>query len=158
MKLNNGKGWEVMKAHPSAAHHLQNPNAHQNSSTAVNVHGHPHRQQPKAHLPIDHQRLQADLPKPGAERGPPGRGPREIPQNKYGHADQVKRKSRGELAPPAGSTEATFAHSQPNLAANQRSAVQSPNVAQPPRQTQTQEKSGFFKKCQMFFCCGGNSS
>jgi casein kinase 1 len=157
MKLNNGKGWEVLKAHPSAAHHLQNPNTHQNSSTAVNVHGQAHRQ-PKAHLPIDHQRLNADLPKPGATRGPPGRGPRDIPQNKYGHAEQVKRKSMGELAPPEGSTQAQFQHSQPNLAANQRSAVQSPNVAQPPRRPQAEEKPGFFKKCIGVLCCGGGSS
>jgi casein kinase 1 len=157
MKLNNGKGWEVMKAHPSAAHHLQNTNAHQNSSTAVNVHGQAHRQ-PKV-LPIDHQRLNADLPKPGATRGPPLRSPRDLQQGKYGHADASKRKSMGELAPPEGSTQAQFQHSQQNLTSNQRSAVQSPANAQPPtRQQNSQEKPGFVKKMMNVFCCGAGSS
>lgn len=154
MKLNNGKGWEVLKAHPSAAHHLQNPNTHQNSSTAVNLHGQAHRQ-PKAHLPIDHQRLNQDLPKPGATRGPPGRGPRELPQR---HADATKRKSMGELAPPEGSTQAQFQHSQSNLTPNPRAAAQSPNVAQPPRRTETNAKPSFMDKLKKMMCCGADSA
>lgn len=157
MKLNNGKGWEVMKSHPSAAHHLQNPNVHQNSSTAVNLHGQAHRQ-PKTHLPIDHQRLNADLPKPGATRGPPLRSPRDLQQGKYGQADAIKRKSMGELAPPEGSTQAQFQHSQPNLTSNPRSAVQSPNVAQPQRRPQTEEKPGVLKKLMNILCCGGGNA
>ncbi|KAF2662327.1 casein kinase-like protein I [Lophiostoma macrostomum CBS 122681] len=155
MKLNNGKGWEVMKAHPSAVHQLQNPNAHQNSSTAVNLHGQAHRQ-PKTHLPIDHHRLNADLPKPGATR-PPGRNPRDVPQGKYTHADAVKRKSMGELAPPEGSTQAQFQHSQPNLTSNRATPVQSPNMQQPRRQ-QAEEKPSFTKKLMNVLCCGGGSS
>ncbi|KAF2279694.1 kinase-like protein [Westerdykella ornata] len=155
MKLNNGKGWEVMKAHPSAAHHLQNP-THQNSSTAVNVHGQAHRQ-PKTHLPVDHQRLNADLPKPGATRAPAGRSPRDMQQGKYGHPDAAKRKSMGELAPPEGSTQAQFQNSQPNLVSNQRNVAQSPNVAQPPRHN-GEEKPSFFKKLSAILCCGGGSS
>lgn len=157
MKLNNGKGWEVMKAHPSAVHQLQNPNAHQNSSTAVNLHGQAHRQ-PKTHLPIDHHRLNADLPKPGATRGPPGRNPRDMQQGKYGHPDAVKRKSMGELAPPEGSTQAQFQHSQPNLASNTRATpVQSPNAA-PARRQQAEEKPGFAKKLMNILCCGGGNA
>ena len=75
MKLNNGKGWEVMKSH-SAVQQMHHSNVHQNSSTAVNVHGQAHRQQ-KTHLPVDHHRLNEPLPKPGATRAQPGRSPRE---------------------------------------------------------------------------------
>ena len=156
MKLNNGKGWEVMKSHPSAVHQLQNPNAHQNSSTAVNVHGQAHRQ-PKTHLPIDHHRLNADLPKPGATRGPQGRSPRDMQQGKYGHPDAVKRKSMGELAPPEGSTQAQFQHSQPNLTQNRSTPVQSPNAA-PARRPTPEEKPGFAKKLMNILCCGGGNA
>lgn len=156
MKLNNGKGWEVMKSHPSAVHQLQNPNAHQNSSTAVNVHGQAHRQQ-KTHLPIDHHRLNADLPKPGATRGPQGRNPRDMQQGKYGHPDAVKRKSMGELAPPEGSTQAQFQHSQPNLTQNRSTPVQSPNAA-PARRATPEEKPGFAKKLMNILCCGGGNA
>jgi casein kinase 1 len=156
MKLNNGKGWENMKAHPSVAH-LQNPNAHQNPSTAVNVHGQAHRQQ-KTHLPIDHHRLNADLPKPGATRGPPGRGPGAIQQQgKYPHPDAVKRKSMGELAPPEGSNHAQFQASQPNLTTSRQTPLQSPSAAQP-RQPPTEEKPSFGKKIMNALCCGAGSS
>jgi casein kinase 1 len=158
MKLNNGKGWEVLKAHPSAVHHLQNSGAHQNSSTAVNVHGQAHRHQ-KTHLPVGHQRLDADLPKPGATRGPPGKTPRDMQQAKYAHADAVKRKSTGELAPPEGSTQAQFQHSQPNLGSTQRAPAASPNVASPQRGAQQNtEKPGFFKKLASVLCCSGGNA
>src|SRR5690349_15149516 len=99
MKLNNGKGWEVMKSHPSAVQQMHNSNMHQNSSTAVNVHGQPHRQN-KTHLPVDHHRLNEPLPKPGATRAQPGRSPRDNMQRD----SQIKRKSMGELAPPEGAS------------------------------------------------------
>jgi casein kinase 1 len=132
MKLNNGKGWE-------------------NSSTAVNVHGQPHRQ-PKTHLPVDHHRLNEPLPKPGATRAQPGRSPRD----NVGRGPEVKRKSMGELAPQeGGSTQAQFQHSQQNLAAN-RAATQSPSAQQPRRQEP--EKQGLMQKLQKIFCCGAGSN
>lgn len=157
MKINNGKGWEANK-HSSAGHHLPQPNIHgQNPSTAVNVHGQAHRQQ-KTHLPVDRQRLDADLPKPGATRGPPGRGPRDMQQGKYTHAEQVKRKSMGELAPPEGSAKATFQHSQSNLANTPRPAAQSPNATQPPRRPTNEEKPSFMSKLMNVLCCGKGSA
>jgi casein kinase 1 len=146
MKLNNGKGWEVMKSHPTAAvQQMHNANMHQNSSTAVNVHGQPHRQN-KTHLPIDHHRLNEPLPKPGATRAQPGRSPRENLQS--------KRQSTAELAPPEGSsTQAQFQHSQPNLASNNRAVpATSPNVQQP-RQQQA-EKPSVMQKLMNVLCCG----
>jgi casein kinase 1 len=68
MKLNNGKGWEAVKSHPSAGH-LHHSNINPNSSTAVNLHGNQIRPQ-KNQLPVG--RLEADLPKPGVPRQPPG--------------------------------------------------------------------------------------
>lgn len=156
MKLNNGKGWEVLKAHPSAVQQLHHSNVNPNSSTAVNVNGLPHQRQQKTHLPIDHHRLNADLPKPGATRGPPGRSPRDMQQGKYGHPDAVKRKSMGELAPPEGSTQAQFQHSQPNLTSNRATPVQSPNVQQQRRQEP--ERPSFGKKVMNILCCGAGSS
>ncbi|KAK3216104.1 hypothetical protein GRF29_8g2185534 [Pseudopithomyces chartarum] len=157
MKLNNGKGWEQMKSHPSAVQQLHHSNVNHNSSTAVNVHGQPHARQQKTHLPVDHHRLNADLPKPGATRGPPGRSPRDLQQGRYsGGPDAVKRKSAAELAPPEGSTQAQFQHSQPNLTSNRATPVQSPN-AQPPRQQQA-DKPSFGKKLMNVLCCGGGGA
>ncbi|KAF2178116.1 putative casein kinase [Zopfia rhizophila CBS 207.26] len=152
MKLNNGKGWEAMKAHPSAVH-MHPTVLNQNSSTAVNIHGQQIRQQ-KPQMPMD--RLNAELPKPGATRGPPGRNLRDMSQAKY-HPDAVKRKSMGELAPPEGSTQAQFQHSQPNLTSNRATPVQSPNVGVQQRRPEP-EKPGFMKKVMNIMCCGGGNS
>jgi casein kinase 1 len=151
MKLNNGKGWEVMKSH-SAVQQMHHSNVHQNSSTAVNVHGQAHRQQ-KTHLPVDHHRLNEPLPKPGATRAQPGRSPRD----QQARGAEVKRKS--ELAPPdAASNQAQFQHSQPNLNQTQNRATpaQSPNAQQPRRQEP--EKEGFMQKLSKILCCGGSSN
>ncbi|KAJ4344003.1 Palmitoylated plasma membrane-bound casein kinase [Ascochyta clinopodiicola] len=154
MKLNNGKGWEVMKSHPSAVQQMHHSNIHQNSSTAVNVHGQPHRQ-PKTHLPVDHHRLNEPLPKPGATRAQPGRSPRD----QTARGAEVKRQSMGELArPDAASNQAQFQHSQQNLNANQNRATpaESPNAQQPRRQEP--EKEGFMQKLSKILCCGGSSN
>ncbi|KAF2198533.1 kinase-like protein [Delitschia confertaspora ATCC 74209] len=153
MKLNNGKGWEAMKAHPSAAHLHHNIN--QNSSTAVNLHGQAMRQQ-KAPLPIDHHRLNNELPKPGATRGPPagGRNPRDMNQAKY--PDPSKRKSMGEMGAPEGSTAAQYQNSQPNLTSNRMTPVQSPMATgnqQAQMNTPAERKDGFGKKLARIFCC-----
>jgi casein kinase 1 len=150
MKLNNGKGWEVMKAHPTAAiQQMSNQNAHHNSSTAVNVHGQPHRQN-KTHLPIDHHRLNEPLPKPGATRAQPGRSPRDNVQRD----SQIKRKSMGELAAPEGaSTQAQFQHSQPNLASANRAVPAASPQAQQTRQQQP-EKPSVMQKIMNVLCCG----
>ncbi|KAF2742526.1 kinase-like protein [Sporormia fimetaria CBS 119925] len=153
MKLNNGKGWEVMKSHPSAAHHITNQNTHQNPSTAVLAHGQQHRAQ-KTHLPLGHQGLNKDLPKPGAVRGSAAR-PRDSHPGKYG-TDTANRKSTGDLGPPEGSTQAMFQHSQQNLNSNTRTNTQPQSAAQQPR-PQTTEKPNFFKKLFSTLCCSGGS-
>jgi len=148
MKLNNGKGWEVLKSHPSAVQAMHHANANPNSSMAVNLPGGQHRQQ-KTHLPIDHHRLNEPLPKPGATRAQAGRSPRD----NMNRDSQIKRKSLGELAPPeAASTQAQFQHSQQNLASNRAVTATSPTVPQPRRQEA--EKPSFMQKLANLLCCG----
>ena len=158
MKLNNGKGWEVMKAHPSAVHQLQHTGGNQNSSTALNVHGQPHPRQHqvgKTHLPIDHHRLNADLPKPGVSR-PPGKSPRDPQQGRYGQPE-VKRQSRVDMPlQEAGSNQALFQNSRQDLTANRSTPAQRPTPT-PPR-PQEPEKPSFGKKLLNILCCGGGSS
>jgi casein kinase 1 len=150
MKLNNGKGWEVMKSHSSAVQQMHSANQHHNSSTAVNVHGQPHRQN-KTHLPIDHHRLNEPLPKPGATRAQPGRSPRENTQRDSG----IKRKSIGDLAQQEGaSTQAQFQHSQQNIASTNRAAPSATPAAQQPRQQQQAEKPSVMQKLMSVLCCG----
>lgn len=147
MKLNNGKGWEVLKSHPSAVQAMHH-NVPQNSSMAVNHQGQQHRQ--KTHLPIDHHRLNEPLPKPGATRAQPGRSPRD----NMNRGSQDKRKSMGELAPPeAASTQAQFVNSQPNLVSNRATPQASPNVQQT-RGRQEPEKPSFMQKLANILCCG----
>jgi len=159
MKLNNGKGWEVMKAHPSAVHQLQHTGVNQNSSTAGNIHGQPRGHQAgKTHLPIDHHRLHADLPKPGVSR-PPGKNPRDLQPRGYGPPDAAKRQSqsRGDLPlQEAGSNQAQFQNSRQDLTANRTTPVQ--RAAPTPQRPQEPEKPGFGKKLMNILCCGGGSS
>lgn len=151
MKLNNGKGWENMKSHPSAVHQMHNTNPNHNSSTAVNIHGQTRQQ--KTHLPID--RLNDPLPKPGGARDSRGRNQRDS-QGKYGHLDAAKRKSLGgEPAAPEGSM--AVQHSQQNLTATRAAPVQSPTGAQQMRQ-QPEEKPSFAKKLMNILCCGGGNA
>ena len=159
MKLNNGKGWEAVKPHPSAGH-LHHSNINQNSSTAVNLHGNQIRPQ-KNQLPVG--RLEADLPKPGASRQPPGvssgRHLRNMDPAKY-HPDAVKRKSMGDPGPPEGSTMAQFQNSQPNLVGSRMNQAQSPMTGNAQahqtgvRAPVNEPKEGFTKKLMKLFCCG----
>jgi casein kinase 1 len=159
MKLNNGKGWEAVKSHPSAGH-LHHSNINPNSSTAVNLHGNQIRPQ-KNQLPVG--RLEADLPKPGVPRQPPGVSSGRLPRNmdpaKY-HPDAVKRKSMAEPGPPEGSTMAQFQNSQPNLVGNRMNQAQSPMTGNAQahqtgvRAPVNEPKDGFTKKFMRLFCCG----
>lgn len=124
MKLNNGKGWEAMKAHPSAAHLHHNNVA---NTSARDLHGHR-----ASKTPIPPGRLEAELPKPGATRPPNAAVAAQRQQSgrrdQYGQ-DFAKRRSNGQdLAPPEGSTAAQFANSSGNL----------PNAARTPQQTSRQ--------------------
>jgi len=151
MKLNNGKGWEAMKAHPSAAH-LHHGGPHQNSSTAVNIGGHPKVQRPL------NPHLDKDLPKPGATRGHTGgRGvPRDMNQPPKYHPDPAsKRQSKGDLA-PEGSAVAQYVNSNQHLPSNRMTPQPSPLAAGAQQQQvnrQPERKEGFGKKMARIFCC-----
>lgn len=162
MKLNNGKGWEAMKAHPSVAH-LHHANAVPNSSQRE-LHNANARMTKQ---PVPPGRLDAELPKPGAVRGQgQGRHAAGTPTRKdpaQYHAE-MKRKSGADLGPPEGSTQAQFQHSNQNLAPRMSSS--GPAMASPmnPNATQQQQvaargqpeepKEGGFKKLMKTLCCG----
>jgi casein kinase 1 len=158
MKLNNGKGWEAMKAHPSA--HLHHANAVPNSSQREL-----HNANARMKQPVPPGRLDAELPKPGAVRQNQGRHGTGTPTRKdpaQYHAD-MKRKSGADLGPPEGSTQAQFQHSNQNLPARMSSSgpgLQSPMNANPQQQQAAarappeEPKEGGFKKLMKSLCCG----
>lgn len=149
MKLNNGKGWEAVKAHPSHLHHAnQVPN-----SSARELHG--VQRNPKT--PLTPDRLNADLPKPGASRQAQGISSNRRLDPKY--QEQVKRKSMGDLGPPEGSTMAQFQNSQQNLPNRNMAASPMQGNAQPQavvgtRQQPGEQKESFGKKILKLCCCG----
>ena len=175
MKLNNGKGWEAIKSHPSHGHlnHNNVPN-----SSARELHG----ANRASKTPLPPGRLEADLPKPGASRqGQPGAGQRhQSGRRDHYSQDYAKRRSNGgDLAAPEGSTAAQFANSSGNLPATRMSASQTQTQQTPTpnrqstttgpqagagvtrAQTQTQQqqqaqdqKPGAMQKILKVLCCG----
>jgi casein kinase 1 len=153
MKLNNGKGWEAVKAHPSQAHLNHGlPN-----SSNRELHG----GQPRAtKTPIPHDRLNADLPKPGATRqgtGPSRHQPRRGESGGFGSDAGLggKRQSTQDFRHPEGSTVAQFQHSNQNLgprtsgtnAMNATPQPQTANGQQPPA------NQGVMSKIMKVLCC-----
>lgn len=154
MKIHNGKGWEAMKQHPTAAH-LNH--AVPNSSQRELHGGRPTK------TPIPHDRLNADLPKPGATRAPVGGGGR-LPQRR---GDGVftpdptgqKRQSAQDFRHPEGSTVAQFQHSQQNLQPR-NSGIQQQQMQAAHQQTQVtrgppeEQKVSGWQKIMKVLCCG----
>lgn len=156
MKLNNGKGWDVPRpshrderAQPSAAD-IRRQEVHRASKT-----------------PIAPERLNADLPKPGATRAPPQTAAQRQQQQSRRHQNStdLANKRGSQLEPPeAGSTTAQFATSTPNLAGGRissqgnlpRQTSQPTTAAQrqsaAPQQAE-QQPSGM-QKMMKFLCCG----
>lgn len=155
MKLNNGKGWEAMKQHPSQAH-LHN-NGGPNTS-AAGLHG----ANRVSKTPIPPGRLEAELPKPGATRQqqPSAQRHQSGRRDQYSQ-DFTKRKSTAQdLTAPEGSTAAQFANSTANLpgrlssqqpAGRQTSAAQTPQRAQ---QQAPEQKQSAMSKLMKVLCCG----
>jgi casein kinase 1 len=153
MKINNGKGWEAIKGHPQHLHHSnQVPN-----SSARELHG----VQRTSKTPLTPDRLNADLPKPGAARQTPGMAARQMDRAKY--QEQVKRKSMGDLGPPEGSTMAQFQNSQSNLPSRNMAASPLGGNVQPQaitanRPAPNEQKEGFGKRLLRMCCCGMKDS
>jgi casein kinase 1 len=163
MKLNNGKGWDVPQR-PSQAHP-----EHEKVSRAALVGGQPGGQRGSRATPITPDRLNAELPKPGAARPSQQPANKQIPRRNQNSQDLAKRGSQGLAleAPDAASTAPQFANSTPNLpgrlstqAMNSRqpSGVQpvsqsrpAPQQQQPP---QPEQKEGAMQKLLKVLCCG----
>lgn len=156
MKLNNGKGWEAVKSHPSAAHlhHQAVPN-----SSAREVHGNR-----VSKTPIPPGRLEAELPKPGATRqAQPGTAQRHQGSRRDHYSgDFAKRRSTGgDLAPPEGSTAAQFANSSGNLpgrvSTQQQATRQSAgpqSTSRPQQSSPVEQKPSGMQKLLKLLCCG----
>ncbi|KAI9811480.1 MAG: casein kinase I [Pycnora praestabilis] len=158
MKLNNGKGWEAMKQHPSQ-HHLHQANAVPNAS-ARELHGvNPPRggAQTPRHLTAD--RLNAAQPPPPSP-AKPGVGKTRDRQSAAGAA-LPKRVSGAvgglaDVVTPTASTQAQFQNSTSNLP--QRMSQAQPNMTQqaaPPNSRQVSEpKPTAMQKIMKVLCCG----
>jgi casein kinase 1 len=147
-----------MKAHPSAAHLNHGlPNSSQRELHGTRV----------SKTPIPHDRLNADLPKPGATRAA---GPSRHPQQQRGEsrydsntalANQGKRHSTQDFRHPEGSTAAQFnPHSQQNLGPRTSMAQQQPGLqtgnqqATQNRGQQEGEQLSGWQKFMKTICCG----
>jgi casein kinase 1 len=168
MKLNNGKGWEAMKQHPSQIH-LHQANAVPNSSQREIHHGNTRGQQTPAQLTA--ARLNAAQPPPPSP-AKPGLGKTRERQSASG-AVPTKRQSGAaggltEVATPAASTLAQFQHSsshlpprisaQPNVGQNAMpSMMTTAGPANVPRANQAPPpppRLTAFQKLMKILCCG----
>lgn len=159
MKLNNGKGWEAMKQHPSQ-HHLHAANAVPNSSArALGGGADTPRGQKVPGVTAD--RLNAAQPPPPSP-AKPGVGKTRDRLGASG-AMPIKRQSGAaggltDVVTPTASTQAQFQSSTANLANRMSAANQgtSPQVAaqQMPRQQSSEQKPTFFQKLMKTLCCG----
>jgi casein kinase 1 len=153
MKLNDGKGWEAIKVHPTQAHlHNIAPNT---SNREI------HNRKPQ----VPRDRLNAELPKPDAARNPAGitsrNGQRRTGEPAFTPDPALvsKRHSTQDFRLPEGSTAAQFQHSAQNLPP--RSGLQNgPQAATQPAQpvlkpTQEEEKPTVWQRIMKALCCAG---
>lgn len=162
MKLNNGKGWEAMKQHPSQ--HLHAANALPNPSNRALVGG---TDTPTGRGPgtpaIPPGRLNAPQPlapspqKPGAGKTrPPG----------VSGAVPIKRQSGvagglTDMGTPAASTQAQFTQSNANLPHRMShlnpNSSQPTDAQQPTRQQNAEPERSTYQKIMKVICCGRRS-
>ena len=170
MKLNNGKGYEAPR--PSQSH----PQREQVNASAADLKGAAIAGQRASRTPIPQDRLNADLPKPGAVRQSQSNVRAQQPSRRHqSGGDPGKRGSTaaGLDAQDQASTAPQFANSTPNLpghrlssqglnqsrqpsgqaAAPQRQQAQAQPQQQQPVQ-QPEQKDGFMQKMLKVLCCG----
>ncbi|KAK5194710.1 Palmitoylated plasma membrane-bound casein kinase [Exophiala xenobiotica] len=169
MKLNGGRGWEAMKAHPSAAH-LHNVNAPADASARA-LHGASAIRQDGGQRPsrdraaISADRLNAAQPPPPGSPAKPGvaamgKSARDrtsgaaggnLPKRSSGLAGQL------DMNTPPASTQAQFQNSNANLVGSQPRTSPAAGALQSsqgrPNQQQDQQP-GFFQKVMKVLCCG----
>lgn len=156
MKLNNGKGWEAMKQHPSqhlhAANHLPNP-----SNKALAGGGADTPRGPGT-PGLTTTRLNAPQPLPPSPPKPGVAGKRDRPSNSVGPKRQSGAAGLGDMGTPTASTQAQFQSSTANLP--QRMSQLNPNSKQQqtPQQTTRQQNAEpeptTFQKVMKVLCCG----
>lgn len=168
MKLNNGKGWDVPQR--ASQSHGQRGEGQEPSRAAIAGGVIPGQRNSRAQVSAD--RLNAELPKPGAARTNQQNASKQQPRRTGNSQDLAKRTSNGMQldAPDQASTAPQFANSTPNLPGRlstapvnsrqpsgiqqtqQRPAQQSP--PQPAAQQQPEQKEGFMQKLFKTLCCG----
>ena len=164
MKLNNGKGWAV-RSSAQQAHRGEAANPSQaalHAGAATN---------PRASkTPVPQERLNADLPKPGAAAHRNSQQQlKQQPRRGHNSQDLAKRGSHMvDAAPDQASTAPQFANSTPNLPgrlstqalnSRQASGVQPQSAgraaaAPQVQQAQPEQKEGFAQKILKVLCCG----
>lgn len=158
MKLNNGKGWEAMKQHPSP-HHLHAANPQHNSASAKALAGGtdtPRGPQTPANLRIKNdQPLPPSPGKPVASKPPrvgPGAPGAVLPKRASGGAGGLT-----EMATPTPSNVAQFQSSTANLP--RQISQLNPAVTQPtttahnPRQSNAEPPPSALQKLMKVLCC-----
>ena len=157
MKLNNGKGWEAMKSHPSQ--HLHAANQVPNASARALGGGADTPRGPGTPA-VTTARLNAAQPLPpspakqgaGKTRERLGASGGALPKRQSGAAGGLN-----EIGTPTASTQAQFQSSTANLP--QRMSQLNPNSnqqanAQQPRQTPSDPQPTLIQKIMKALCCG----
>jgi len=165
MKLNNGRGWEAMKAHPSALH-LHNPNAPAEASARA-THNAPGVRSPdvrpsRDRAGISTERLNAAQPPPPGSPAKPGVAAlSKNPVNRTSAGGIPKRSSglqnQVDMDTPATSSQ-QYKSSNANLTQGQSrtspaaGALQS-NQGRSQGQSEQQQQPGFMQKVMKVLCC-----
>lgn len=163
MKLNNGRGWEAVKAHPSQ-HHLHNPNPPQEASARA-LHGatagaRGQERPTRERAAISSDRLNAAQPPPPHAGSPAKPGVAALsknPANRTSAGGVPKRTSglQNQVDMNTPTTSQQLQNSQSNL--NQgmgRSSPAAANLQSQQRPQQHEESPGFMQKLMKALCCG----
>lgn len=164
MKLNGGRGWEQLRAHPSA-HNLHNPNPPPEASARA-LHGapgaRPDGRPSRDRAGISSERLNAAQPPPPGSPAKPGVAALSKNQiNRQSGAGLPKRSSglqnQLEVGTPTASTQAQFQASNLNLGKVQNSSSPPNAGMQMQNRGQAQyehQQGGFMQKLMKSLCCG----
>lgn len=163
MKLNGGRGWEAVKAHPSQ-HHLHNPNQPAEASAralhnAAGTRGQDQRPT-RERAALSSDRLNAAQPPPPLSGSPAKPGVAALsksPANRTSAGGAPKRTSglQNQVDPNQPNSSQQLHNSQSNL--NQGMGRTSPaaaNLQNSQRQPQQDNQPGFMQKLMKGLCCG----
>lgn len=159
MKLNGGRGWEMVKSN-TAAHHLHNPNAPADASQRA-VHGAaggrgPENRGSTSRAPISSDRLNAAQPLPPGSPAKPGVAAlQKNPANRTSAGGVPKRTSglqnQVDLNTPPASTQINSNTQGQNRQSPATGALEGNQTR---RQTPQEQQPGFMSKLMKTLCCG----